>query len=128
MVLLAGVSSGVESFAQLLGLLVVFVLILVLTYYTTKWIASYQKGHSYNKNLKIIETLRLTTNKYIQIVEAGDVYLVIAIGKDDVTFLTQLTKEQLKEGTFEETVNPSRATGENFGEILNKLKEHLPKK
>ena len=128
MVLLAGVSSGVESFAQLLGLLVVFVLILVLTYYTTKWIASYQKGHSYNKNLKIIETLRLTTNKYIQIVEAGDVYLVIAIGKDGVTFLTQLTKEQLKEGTFEETVNPSRATGENFGEILNKLKEHLPKK
>lgn len=128
MVLLAGVSSGVESFAQLLGLLVVFVLILVLTYYTTKWIASYQKGHSYNKNLKIIETLRLTTNKYIQIVEAGDVYLVIAIGKDEVTFLTQLTKEQLKEGTFEETVNPSRVTGENFGEILNKLKEHLPKK
>ena len=128
MVLLAGVSSGVESFAQLLGLLVVFVLILVLTYYTTKWIASYQKGHSYNKNLTIIETLRLTTNKYIQIVEAGDVYLVIAIGKDEVTFLTQLTKEQLKEGTFEETVNPSRATGENFGEILNKLKEHLPKK
>ena len=111
-----------------MGLLVVFVLILVLTYYTTKWIASYQKGHSYNKNLKIIETLRLTTNKYIQIVEAGDVYLVIAIGKDEVTFLTQLTKEQLKEGTFEETVNPSRATGENFGEILNKLKEHLPKK
>lgn len=126
--LLAGVSSGVESFVQLLGILVVFILVLVLTYFTTKWIASYQKGHSYNKNLQVIETLKLTTNKYIQIIEAGDIYLVVAIGKDEVTFLTQLTKAQLKEGTFDDVTTASKQTGENFGEILNKFKGHLPKK
>ena len=126
--MLAGVSSGVESFLQLLGILVVFILVLVLTYFTTKWIASYQKGHSYNKNLRVIETLKLTTNKYIQIIEAGDVYLVVAIGKDEVTYLTKLSKEQLKEGTLEDAVNTSKATGENFGEILNKFKGHIPKK
>ncbi|MCF2642317.1 MAG: flagellar biosynthetic protein FliO [Lachnospiraceae bacterium] len=126
--LLAGVSSGVESFVQLLGILVVFILVLVLTYFTTKWIASYQKGHSYNKNLQVIETLKLTTNKYIQIIEAGDIYLVVAIGKDEVTFLTQLTKDQLKEGTFDDVTTASKQTGENFGEILNKFKGHLPKK
>ena len=126
--LLAGVSSGVESFVQLLGILVVFILVLVLTYFTTKWIASYQKGHSYNKNLQVIETLKLTTNKYIQIIEAGDIYLVVAIGKDEVTFLTQLTKDQLKEGTFDGVTTASKQTGENFGEILNKFKGHLPKK
>ncbi|MCI5713425.1 MAG: flagellar biosynthetic protein FliO [Lachnospiraceae bacterium] len=126
--LLAGVSSGVESFVQLLGILVVFILVLVLTYFTTKWIASYQKGHSYNKNLQVIETLKLTTNKYIQIIEAGDIYLVVAIGKDEVTFLTQLTKDQLKEGTFDDVTIASKQTGENFGEILNKFKGHLPKK
>ena len=126
--LLAGVSSGVESFVQLLGILVVFILVLVLTYFTTKWIASYQKGHSYNKNLQVIETLKLTTNKYIQIIEAGDIYLVVAIGKDEVTFLTQLTKDQLKEGTFDDVTTASKQTGENLGEILNKFKGHLPKK
>ena len=126
--LLAGVSSGVESFVQLLGILVVFILVLVLTYFTTKWIASYQKGHSYNKNLQVIETLKLTTNKYIQIIEAGDIYLVVAIGKDEVTFLTQLTKDQLKEGTFDDVTTASKQTGENFCEILNKFKGHLPKK
>lgn len=126
--LLAGVLSGVESFVQLLGILVVFILVLVLTYFTTKWIASYQKGHSYNKNLQVIETLKLTTNKYIQIIEAGDIYLVVAIGKDEVTFLTQLTKDQLKEGTFDDVTTASKQTGENFGEILNKFKGHLPKK
>ena len=126
--LLAGVSSGVESFVQLLGILVVFILVLVLTYFTTKWIASYQKGQSYNKNLQVIETLKLTTNKYIQIIEAGDIYLVVAIGKDEVTFLTQLTKDQLKEGTFDDVTTASKQTGENFGEILNKFKGHLPKK
>lgn len=117
-----------ESFLQLLGILVVFILVLVLTYFTTKWIASYQKGHSYNKNLRVIETLKLTTNKYIQIIEAGDVYLVVAIGKDEVTYLTKLSKEQLKEGTLEDAVSTSKATGENFGEILNKFKGHIPKK
>lgn len=126
--LLASTSSGVESFVQLLGILFIFILVLVITYFTTKWIASYQKGHFYNKNLRVVETLKLTTNKYLQIIEVGDIYLVIAIGKDEVTFLTQLTKDQLRKETFDENFNNPTTKGESFGEILNKLKEHLPKK
>ncbi len=122
------VSTGsVNSFFQLLGVLVIFVLVLLLTYFTTKWIASYQKGRSYNKNLQVIETLKLTTNKYIQIVKAGDAYMVIGLGKDEITFLTMLTKEQLSEETLEELENNS-GTVESFSEVLKKFKDHLPKK
>ena len=127
MILLQMKTSSFSSFMQLLGVLLIFVFVLIITYFTTKWIAGYQKSKSFNKNLRIIETLRLAQNKYIQIIEAGEVYLVVGIGKDEITMLTTLTKEQLNDIDTYELTKQTEA-GENFQEILNKLKEHLPKK
>lgn len=119
-------SSTGDSFIQLIIVLVCFVVVLILTYYTTKWIAGYQQQHSYNKNLKVVETLKLTTNKYIQIIEAGkDTYFVIALGKDDITVLGQLTKDQLKEYTSSEG---QLHNTQGFSDVLDKFKDHLPKK
>ena len=119
--------SGFESFMRLLGTLLIFLFVLVLVYFTTRWIANYQKGQSYNRNLRIIETIRITNNKYIQIIEAGTEYLVIGIGKDEVHFLTKLTKEQLRVLPEEVTAADTKITGESFQEVFGKLKEHLPK-
>ena len=127
MILLEVRTGSVSNFFQLLGVLVIFVLVLGLTYLTTKWIASYQKGRSFSKNLQVVETLKLTTNKYIQIISAGDAYMAIGIGKDEITFLTMLTKEQLNAESLEELENSS-GTVENFSEVLKKFKDHLPKK
>ena len=127
MILLEVRTGSVSNFFQLLGVLVIFVLVLGLTYLTTKWIASYQKGRSFNKNLQVVETLKLTTNKYIQIIRAGDASMAIGIGKDEITFLTMLTKEQLNAESLEELENSS-GTVENFSEVLKKFKDHLPKK
>lgn len=127
MALLQIKTSGFSNFMQLLGVLLIFVFVLAITYFTTRWIAGYQKSRSFNKNLKVIETLRLTQNKYIQIVEAGEVYLVIGVGKDEITMLTTLTREQLKDlDTYE--VTKQKEAGESFQEILSRLKDHLPKK
>ena len=123
---MAAQTSSFESFMQLIGVLLIFIFVLVITYLATRWIASYQRGHSFNKNLQVIETLKITANKYIQIVEAGDEYLVIAIGKDEVRLLTNLTREQLKEMPSEQM--PSGISSESFKEILEKWKKHIPKK
>ena len=120
-------TSGFDSFIQLLGVLLIFIFVLAITYFTTKWIAGYQKSRSFNKNLRVVETLRLTQNKYIQIIEAGEVYLVIGVGKDEITMLTTLTKEQLHDLDTYEVIKQTEA-GENFQEILKKIKERLPKK
>ena len=53
--------------------------------------------------------------------------MVIGIGKDEITFLTMLTKEQLNAESLEELENSS-GTVENFSEVLKKFKDHLPKK
>lgn len=125
MILLSGTSFG--NFLDLIGVLFVFVLILILTYYTTRWIGNYQKVHQTTKNLRIIETLRLSNTKYIQIIQAGTEYFVIAVGKDEINLLAQLSEEQMKE--VPDDLNQNGTFSQNsFQDILNKRKEHFPKK
>ena len=96
MVKVAVQASRLNNLAEILSLLLILVFVLSLTYFVTRWVAVYQKGQVKGRNLRVVETLRITNNKFIQIVKAGDEYLVIAIGKDEVHLLTRLTKEQLE--------------------------------
>lgn len=119
-------SSSFHSLVQLIGALIIFAFVLGITYLTTRWMGGFQKSRSNNKNLHIIETINVGNNKYISIVEAGIVYLVVSVGKDEVHLLTQLTREQLKDFSFEHV--EEKESQESFTEILEKLKDKLPKK
>jgi flagellar protein FliO/FliZ len=121
-------SSTGESIYQLIVVLFCFVLVLVMTYYATRWMAGYQKKQSITKNLQVVETLKLSANKYIQLIQAGeDRFFVIAIGKDEITMLGEISAQQLKEIPSAEDMEIPTAKGD-FEDILNKFKEHLPKK
>ena len=119
-------SSSFHSLVQLIGALIIFAFVLGITYLTTRWMGGFQKSRSNNKNLHIIETINVGNNKYVSIVEAGTVYLVVSVGKDEVHLLTQLTREQLKDFSFEHV--EEKESQESFTEILEKLKDKLPKK
>lgn len=120
------VSGSVQSALQLIGVLLIFVFVLVITWLTTRFIAGYQKVQTQGRNLTIKETLRLTNNKYLQIIKAGDKYLVIAVGKDEIRLLATLTEDELEEDA------PPVTTGtqfqDTFREALGKFKDYLPKK
>ena len=115
-----------NSFIQLVGVLVIFIFVLFITYIVTRWLAGYQKGQMTGRNIEVIETARLANNKYIQIVKTGDVYLVIAVGKDEVCLLAQLTAEQIQTLSAGNSENVFKA--ESFQEMLSKMKERFPKK
>lgn len=123
----ASTVSMLHNLGQLIWVLMLFVLVLLLTLLTTRWIAKYQQGQLHNQNLKIIETLKVSANGYIQIIRAGDVYLVIAVTKDHIEKLAEVSEDQLAE-------NAADAAGqkidmvESFHDILDKVKHHLPKK
>ena len=126
-------SSTFESAMQLVGALLIFAIVLVITYFTTKWVGGYQKLSMRNKNLQIVESLNVAPNKYLCLVKAGTEYLVIAVGKDEVTLLTQLTEEQLSEvpvfdSSQGNTMSGKTVVAENFQEVLEKVKGHFPKK
>lgn len=90
-------TGAVDSYAQFITVLVVFVLVLGVTAVVTKWLAGYQKQQGANSNIEVIETTRIAANKYIQIVRVGGKYMVIAVCKDTVTMLGEVPAEQLKD-------------------------------
>lgn len=118
-ILLSG--SG-ESFLRFISVLLIFVFVLAITYLTTRWMAGYTKARSNNKNLKVIETIGVGANKYVSIIEAGTKYLVISIGKEEVNILTELTRDELKDFSFENETQVS-INKESFQEILDKFKK-----
>lgn len=118
--------SSLESFLQLVGVLLIFVFVLLITYLTTRWMGGFQKAHSNNKNLHIIETISVGNNKFVEIVQAGTKYLVVAVGKDEVEFLAELSEAELKE--VPALNNSTTSSAESFQDILSKVKEKFPKK
>ena len=126
---LSGVSSSwLSNLGQLMNVLAIFFVVLLLTWLVTRWIAGYQQGQMNNQNLRVVETLRLTANNYIQIIEVGDVYLVLGVSKDHVEKLAELDKEELKEDQTDRTAGQKMDSGIDFHDIFDKVKQHLPKK
>ena len=50
-----------ESYLQFVAILIIFVLVLGLTYYVTKWLAGYQKEKGSGKNIEVLETGRISS-------------------------------------------------------------------
>lgn len=111
--------SGLDSFVELITILIIFVFVLAITYFSTVWIANIQKGKIFSKNIDVVETYKITTNKYIQIVKIGEKYFAIAVCKDTITFLTELEKGQI---TLQRDTNEI-ASKISFKELLEKAKD-----
>lgn len=87
--------TGTDGYAQLITVLVVFVVVLAITAVVTKYIARYQKAQNAGSNIEVIETVQITPGKYIQLVRLGKTYAAIAVCKDTVTMLCQIPEEQI---------------------------------
>ena len=111
------VSNSMNSYLQFMTVLILFVFVLGITYFVTKWIGGYQKSRSFNANVEVIETFHLANNKYIQIIRVGKKYLAVAIGKDSVTMLTEIPEEQLMLSDGVDDIQPS------FKELFEKLQK-----
>ena len=111
-------SGQVDSFVQFVTVLLLFLMVLFITYVVTKWISGIQKTQMIGRNMEVVDTLRISSSKYLQIVRAGDKYLVVAVCKDTVTMLTELPKESLELEVM------GQGTGYQIGfhEILEKIK------
>lgn len=119
-------TSSLNSFIQLLGVLLIFLFVLLLTWLVTRWLAGKQKGSVVGQNLQLIETISVSNGKCIQLVRAGKAYLVIAVGKEGVTMLAQLTEDQLDEAVQNDGKNS--VVQESFQDVLDRLKGRFHKK
>lgn len=95
-----------DSVLKLIGLIILFIIIIFATYFTSRFIGRFQNNQMQKGNFKVIESYRITQGKYLQIIKVSSKYFVIALGKDEITFITQLEEDEilLKDDiTFKET-------------------------
>lgn len=101
---------------QLLGLCIILVVILIAAYYTSRFVGRYKLGQIRNSNFEVIEVYRISTNKMLQLVRIADKYVVLGITKDQITYITELDKDNILTNEVEEGEKLS------FSQIIEKFK------
>lgn len=108
-------TSTASSVGQLITVLLIFVFVLVITTFTTKWIGNYQKEKAPGENIEVVESKRIAQNKFVEIVRIGDRYFALALGKDTVSEIAEISKDSLQ---FKEIPKEKIS----FKDFLNKAK------
>ena len=80
---------------KLIFLVIIFIVILVLSYLVTKWYANSGLVKNKTNNIEIKESFQLAPGKTISIVRIGEKYVALAQFKDNVVNLAELTEEEL---------------------------------
>ena len=120
--LLSTTSNRFDSIVQFITVILIFIFVLALTYFTTKFTAGLQKGRAQSSNMELVEAFRIAQNKYIQIVRVGEKYYSMVVCKDTVTLLGEISKEEIN-------IQESQlGTTMSFKEILEKAKSMKQKK
>lgn len=117
MFLSVGISNA-ESLVNLLGVIIMFLLVLGLSYVSAKWLGGSGLLQQRNKNISIVETYKLGTNKFIQIVKIGKRYYSLCIGKDTIEYLSEIPEEELD---LEQYTAMTSKNPESFKEIFSKV-------
>jgi len=109
-------TSTASSVGQLVVVLLIFVFVLAITAWVTKWIANYQKEKAPGENILVLESKRVAQNKFVEIVKIGDKCFALGIGKDEITVIGEINEDSLQHmevtgGTF------------SFKDFLNKAKD-----
>ena len=110
-------STG-ENLLQLIGLVFVLVIILAAAYFTTRFVGNYKNSQLKNSNFKVIDSYRISPNKVMQIVKIGNKFIVIAVCKDNVNYITELEENEvlMKE--------PDRIENQSFKQVFDKLRHN----
>jgi flagellar protein FliO/FliZ len=117
--------SNPEGIYQLLVSFIIFLFVLALCVFTTKWIAGYQRNQSLGRNIHIIESLRVGTNKSIAIIEVGGEYFLIGVGKDEISMISKVNGDNI---VIRDAEADSWGSAQRFNEILSDFKSRLGKK
>lgn len=117
------ISGKVEGTAQFLTVFVIFLVVLAITYYTTRFIGRYQKLQGFNRNFEAIETYRVTTNKFLQLVRVGKRYFVIAVGKDEISLISELSEDD-----FDVSSNDNPVANDRFKQIFEVARDKITKR
>ncbi len=88
--------SAITGIFRFIALFIVFIIVLVLAFYFTKWYANsglVKKGYG---NIQVVESYQLAPGKIIYIVKVGNKFVSIMTSKDNIVKLTELSEEDIE--------------------------------
>ena len=103
-------SSPLQTIGQLFFILIVFVGIVILAIYVTKFVGGARYTHRGNKNLKLMDSIGLGFQNGIHLVQVGKKYVLLGITKDRITFLCELNENEINEAEIDIEDKPSFET------------------
>lgn len=106
-----------NSVMEFVTVTLIFLLVLALTYFTTRWIGGYQKKQMSAGNIKIIDSYRLSNSKILEVVKCGDKCFLVAVCKDTITTIGEVDAD-----TFDLREEAKKTDGENFGSVFSRFK------
>jgi flagellar protein FliO/FliZ len=120
-------TSGYSGTWALIKLILVFVFILILAYYGTRFVGNYQNNVLNSKsNIRIIESCRIGGNKLLAIAKIGEDYYAIGVGKDEFTLIDKLDASYFdalqQEREAGKSSKVSNNSGLSFKDILKMAK------
>jgi len=110
---------------QLIGVLAIFAVILLVVWLLLKWMGGLQNQQLKNRNMQIMESIRVGGNKMISIVRVGTAYFVVAVGKDEIHPIARLDDEQISSLKYNGEKDVSGS--ESFSGILGRITEKTSK-
>ena len=110
-------SGTIGNILQLIGLIIVFIIILFATYYVSRWVGKSGLIQNSSSNIRVVETFRLPQTKYLQIIKVGEKrFFLIAVSKDDITYISELNEEDI--AIVQDSMTENNF---NFADILKKI-------
>ena len=113
---LMGKTGMIGSLAQIFGMLVAFAVIVAAPYFVSKYFGKYAIKARENSNIKVVETSRITVDKYLQIIEVNGQYFLIGISKNNINLISELDADKIK------ACIPKEIERFSFKEFLEKAK------
>lgn len=104
------------SIAQIFGMLIAFTVIVAAAYHVSKYFGKYALKARENSNIKVVETSRITVDKYLQIIEVNGQYFLIGISKNNISLISEIDSDRIKACT------PKEIEKFSFKEFLEKAK------
>lgn len=87
---------------EILGLLLVFGVILLLCYYTTRFIGKKMSGRTKNKYIRIVDTLPLGMDKNLYLILVGKKHFLLFSDKKGLELVSEIDMEGQIENSAEE--------------------------
>ena len=112
----ATAQNSIQSLFELFGLILIFVIVLVVCYYTTRFVAGRQLVQKKMGNFEVVETFAIAQNKYLQLIRMGNKYVVISVSKDVISYITEISENEVCQ-----IQNSTSESGKSFKELLSGL-------